>query len=157
MFPNSYTLKYLKKAFKTIVFQQRKLKIEKVNVAVSKKRQLCISMNICKTRLNMITHAVNYTFKSTVMCREENIRMRWGEGGPNRWPGMQMSSSGRSYNVARLANALMTLLHIYGYGCSLTAEPERSVVTDCDVDMQSVDRTDRQRHRRVQLQPVACQ
>lgn len=45
-----------------------------------------------------------------------------------------MSSSGRSYNVARLANALMTLLHIYGYGCSLTAEPERSVVTDCDVE-----------------------
>lgn len=87
-------------------------------------------MNICKTRLNMITHAV----KSTVMSREEIIRMRWVEGGPNRWPGMQMSSSGRSYNVARLANALMTLLHIYGYGCSLTAEPERSVVTDCDVE-----------------------
>lgn len=78
----------------------------------------------------MITNAVNYTFKSSV------IRTRWGgrEGGPNRWPGMQMSSSGRSYNVARLANALMTLLHIYGYGCSLTAEPERSVVTDCDVE-----------------------
>lgn len=84
----------------------------------------------------MITHAVNYTFKSTVMSREKIIRTRWwwGEGGPNRWPGMQMSSSGRSYNVARLANALMTLLHIYGYGCSLTAEPERSVVTDCDVE-----------------------
>lgn len=87
-------------------------------------------MNICKTRLNMITHAV----KSTVMSREEIIMTRWVEGGPNRWPGMQMSSSGRSYNVARLANALMTLLHIYGYGCSLTAEPERSVVTDCDVE-----------------------
>lgn len=91
-------------------------------------------MNICKTRLNMITHAVNYTFKYTVMSREKIIRTWWGEGGPNRWPGMQMSSSGKSYNVARLANALMTLLHIYGYGCSLTAEAERSVVTDCDVE-----------------------
>lgn len=38
----------------------------------------------------------------------------------------------QSYNVARLANALMTLLHIYGYGCSLTAG--LSVVTGCDVE-----------------------
>lgn len=36
MFPNSYKLKYLEIAFKNIVFQQRKLRIEKLNVVVSK-------------------------------------------------------------------------------------------------------------------------
>lgn len=37
-------------------------------------------MNICKTRLSMITHAVNYTFKSTVMSREKIIRRGGGRG-----------------------------------------------------------------------------